>query len=489
MSKLPQIFHRKQPEGEARPAGLKRKLRDLATRAGSSEISSEADWLKHGFTPLEPDMEDFLAEAPPRFIRDAHRIAIVMLVTLLLVACVVKVDVVIIGTGRLSTDEPPIVVQPMQLAMIRTINVKVGDLVHKGDVLATLDPTFTQADKTSLTTQQTALTAEMARVQAEVDGKPLQLDESMPENQLQMTLWRNRQAQYASKLSEYDQHIDRDKNDMASTQESLKSLAEQLRVAKELEGMRQTLYDKGAGSKVMLLDAQGARLKTERDLQAAQNHLDETKHSLQTAQSDKQSFMDGWRHDLLEQMVKLRSDTAVTSENLTKAARLNDLVALRAPEDCIVLEIAKRSVGSVLQGAEPFATLVPVNAPLIADISIKSSDVGYVKLHDPVVIKVDAFPYQRHGFLKGNVRSIGEDSVSMNAAPPQSSDISAPAIAGAYHHSQVVITDPHLDQMPEGARLIPGMTLTAEIKVGTRTIISYFLYPITRGMHESIREP
>ena len=487
MSKLPQKLSGPQPEGE-KPGGLKKKMRDLATRMGSSEISTEKDWLKHGFQPVEPDMEDFLAEAPPRFIRDAHKIAMAMLFTLIVVACFVKVDIVIVGSGKLSSDEPPIVVQPMQLSMIRQINVKVGDVVHKGEVLAKLDPTFTQADQASLATQQASMTSEMARIQAELDNKPLQLDESTPDNQLQMTLYRNRQAQYSAKLAEYDQHIERDRNDIASTSESEKSLTEQLRVAKELESMRQTLYDKGAGSKVQLLDAQGSRLKTEQDLQKTQNHLDETRHSLQSAQSDRQTFIDGWRHDLLERMVKLRSDSAVTSENLTKAAHLNDLVELRAPEDCVVLEIAKRSVGSVLQPAEPFATLVPVNAPLIADISIKSSDVGYVKLGDPVVIKVDAFPYQRHGFLKGKVRSIGEDSYATGAPTAAPAGVSAP-LAGVYHHSQIAITDPHLEQMPEGVRLIPGMTLTAEIKVGTRTIISYFLYPITQGMHESIREP
>jgi len=69
-------------------------------------------------------------------------------------------------------------------------------VVKKGDVLATLDPTFTQADKASLGVQQSSLQAEQARIQAELDNTPLKLDESVAENQLQMTLYRNRQAQY-----------------------------------------------------------------------------------------------------------------------------------------------------------------------------------------------------------------------------------------------------------------------------------------------------
>jgi HlyD family secretion protein len=53
----------------------------------------------------------------------------------------------------------------------------------------------------------------------------------------------------------------------------------------------------------------------------------------------------------------------------------------------------------------------------------------------------------------------------------------------------VELTSTKLEAMPTGSKLIPGMTMAAEIKVGTRSIISYFLNPLTRGLSESIREP
>ena len=46
-----------------------------------------------------------------------------------------------------------------------------------------------------------------------------------------------------------------------------------------------------------------------------------------------------------------------------------------------------------------------------------------------------------------------------------------------------------LDDVPENFRLMPGMTTTAEIKVGRRRVIEYFLYPLLRYQSESIREP
>ena len=134
----------------------------------------------------------------------------------------------------------------------------------------------------------------------------------------------------------------------------------------------------------------------------------------------------------------------------------------------------------MLREAEPLVTLVPLGAALIADISIGSADVGYAKIGDDAVVKVDAFPYQRHGFLVGRLRAIGEDS---------SAAATTGAVQALYHRSQVTLGDRRLRDLPAGARLIPGMTVTAEIEVGSRTVISYFLYPILRGIRESLREP
>ncbi len=43
--------------------------------------------------------------------------------------------------------------------------------------------------------------------------------------------------------------------------------------------------------------------------------------------------------------------------------------------------------------------------------------------------------------------------------------------------------------MAPGAQLLPGMTLAAEIVVGQRTVMSYLLWPLTKAVDESIREP
>jgi HlyD family secretion protein len=43
--------------------------------------------------------------------------------------------------------------------------------------------------------------------------------------------------------------------------------------------------------------------------------------------------------------------------------------------------------------------------------------------------------------------------------------------------------------MSDKSRLLPGMTVTAEIVVGKRSVMSYLLWPLTKALDESIREP
>src|SRR5262249_43804664 len=109
------------------------------------------------------------------------------------------------------------------------------------------------------------------------------------------------------------------------------------------------------------------------------------------------------------------------------------------------------------------------------------------KTGEDVVIKVDAFPYQRHGLLKGRLRSVSEQSF----APQTAEEAAAPQkqTNHAFHRGQIALTSLKLDNLPDGAHLIPGMTVTADIKVGSRSVLSYFIYPLTRGFDEVIREP
>jgi HlyD family secretion protein len=101
----------------------------------------------------------------------------------------------------------------------------------------------------------------------------------------------------------------------------------------------------------------------------------------------------------------------------------------------------------------------------------------------PVRIKFEAFPFQKYGTGTGVVRVVSQDTFA-----PDPKGEGARRMPAPYYRVLVDVTDTKLRLHPERIQMIPGMAVTAEMKVGNRSVISYFLYPLLRGLDESIRE-
>ena len=469
-------------------------LKEVANRAGKLLVNPS---LRHRKVmmpeaiPFLSKMEGIIEENPPALLRSVGFFVTIMVLGFIVITSVLTIDIVVVGSGRLVPDTPPIVLQPVGRAIIQSLKVKAGDIVTKGQVLAVLDPTFDQADVSSLRSQQHVLRTQVRRLESEIKNVPFAaLDLSNLDEVLQSALYQQRQSQYASRLLTFDEDISRLTASVRTLETERDSLLQQLNVSKNVENMRAALAQTQTGSKLQYLESKNMRLRLEQEVDSAINRLIELKHSILSKQAERQSYIDDWRRQAYDELSKLRSELNRVDEGLIKANRIHDLDMVVAPDDGVVLEVARRSVGSVMHEAEPLITLVPSNAPLIADISLTSRDVGYTKPGDDVVIKIDAFPYSRHGLLRGHLRNVSQESFpSPTSSQNSDSMASLSSNGGAFHRAQIELTSTTLINMAPGARLIPGMTLSADIKVGSRSIISYFLYPFMQSIHESIREP
>ncbi len=90
-------------------------------------------------------------------------------------------------------------------------------------------------------------------------------------------------------------------------------------------------------------------------------------------------------------------------------------MTLTAPADGIVLDIAQRGAGSVAKQAEPLFTLVPAGSPLEAEVMIHPRDIGHVAAGQTARVKLDAFPFQKHGTVSGHVRTVSRDAFPSDA--------------------------------------------------------------------------
>jgi HlyD family secretion protein len=294
---------------------------------------------------------------------------------------------------------------------------------------------------------------------------------------LQAGLQAQRAAFVATRLRALDEEMQGQRTAIRALEDADAAAAEQVAIARDIEALRARLLEGQIGSRLALLDARARRIAAEQQREQDRSRLDTLRHALAQKQAERQAFLDDWRRQALEDVARLRAELARVDEAHGKAVRLAELTTIVAPADGTVLEVARRSAGSILREAEPLVTLVPAGAPLIAEVALRSADVGHARPGDAAVVKVDAFPWQRHGALHGRLRAIAQDSRGEDGAP------AAPAMA--LHRAQVVLDAPMLS----GGVPMPGMTVTAEIHVGSRSLLGTLLQPLIRGARESLREP
>ncbi len=408
------------------------------------------------------------------------------IVTMVAVMCLTRFDRVITSVGgKIVPTQQVNVFQALDPSLIKSIDVKEGEEIKAGQLLATLDPTFVGADVKQLHLQIVSLEAQIARDEALLGGRPLTFDDSQDPDfkkyaLLQKAYYDQQLAQYKAQLNSFDAKISQTRATIKKYEVDQSAYQQRKDIAQKIEEMRTILAEHGSGSQLNLMISQDQRLELGRQLEYDHNSFVEAKETLSTSMADREAFVQQWSGQLSQELVKARNDLDTARSQSEKAEKHHDLVRWTAPEDSIVLTMAKLSVGSVLKEGDQLLTLMPVNSPLEAEIRIASRDIGFIRPGDPCVLKIEAFNYMEHGTARGTVRWISDGAFT--------ADDNGQSVE-AYYKARCSIDTKNFINVPAKFRLIPGMTLSGDIKVGTRSVAMYVLSGVLRGFNESMREP
>ena len=262
-------------------------------------------------------------------------------------------------------------------------------------------------------------------------------------------------------------------------------------MAENIERMRHDLKSAQAGSRLNSLMAADTRAEMARSLTSAQQTAAGAKLEQEALAAERDAFIRGWRAEVSQQLSEANGKASEARELLNKAKLRRELVELRSEQDAIVQSVAKVSVGSVMQSGQPLITLVPADAPLEVEANISGKESGFVHLHDPVVVKFDTFPYSQFGMADGTVRVVSPSSFTPQdeARNPTSAVPTTQAATEPFYRARIAIDRVALHDVPDGFHIIPGMPVTADIKVGKRTVLSYLLGKMLPIAREAMREP
>ena len=455
----------------------------LWRKSGSNPPNSDQDHIYTFIGAFESETASVLKETSLKREFLVLNVLVFLVVLLLVLAAFVKLDRVISATGLVVAKDGPIYISPLDTGIVKKVNVRAGDIVKKGQPLATLDPTFVAADLLQIKQQYASDKALVNRLEAELGNKkyePQNIDNS---SSLQLQIWEKRRLEYRSNVADINGKIQSARAQAKQYERSALEYQKRLKLADEVAALYEPLLEKGFVSKLQVMQAVDDSTEKMRLFEDAKNQMTSFKQTTVSLEGQLNAYIQKWQSDVGKELSSTRDLLAQTEQKLEKTKKLTELSVLESPADAVVLKIGKVSMGAVATGGsaqEPLFTLVTLDGILNAEVHVKAADIGFIKVGDPVDIKLDAYRYTQHGTAKGAILSISEGSFTKDANESPTEP---------YFKVIVGFKEVNLRAVPSDFRLIPGMTLVGDIMVGRRTILSYLIEGVIKTGTEAMREP
>ncbi|WP_313660802.1 HlyD family efflux transporter periplasmic adaptor subunit [Acinetobacter variabilis] len=361
------------------------------------------------------------------------------LLILLTWAWLFKLEEVSTGTGKVIPSSKEQVIQSLEGGILTKLNVKEGEIVERGQVLAQLDPTRFESNVGESESLLIASRATSARLRAEVSGTPL----SFPEEVLKYPkLVKEETALYQSRR--------------ANLEESLAGLQQALVLVQQELEMTAPLVAKGAASEVEVL-----RLK--REANDLRNQMNDIRNQYYVKAREEMSKANT-DVETQQQVVRGKSDT------------LNRTI-FKSPVRGVVKEIDVMTLGGVVPQNGKLMTIVPLDEKLLVEARISPRDIAFIRPDQEALVKITAYDYSIYGGLKGKVTVISPDTLRDEVKQDQ------------FYYRVYIRTDS--DKLRNAAgqefNITLGMVASVDIRTGAKTVMDYLIKPFNKAK-EALRE-
>ena len=393
-----------------------------------------------------------------------------------------RVDVVVSAPGRILSSGASKLVQSAGSGVVAAIHVRDGDHVRAGQVLVELDTTLATAEldqaRKALLSDQLEVARNRALVAA-LGGKGVHF--VAPEGTPQDVATAERQliaaqiAEVNSTVAGYAAARASSQADAQAANATRAKLDDTLPILDHEVGAMNRLDAKGYAPGMRLLELQRQRRSDQGDrdvaaAQAARGFSEAHKYAEAAIQT-----RDAARRQAMVELAKAAADATVRAEDVTKATRRAGLEKLTAPADGTVQQLQVHTVGGVVEPARTLMVVVPDRADIEIEAHVLNKDVGFVREGQAATVKIDAFPFTRYGTVPGTVVSLSRDAV-----PDEK--------LGATYIARIRLARSTINVDGKPMALGSGLGVTADIRTGSRRIVSWLLSPIMTTVDQAARE-
>ena len=422
----------------------------------------------HEFHPLNVEIED-------RPINPLGRAILWIVVSIMTFGVLwlifAKIDVVVSARGQVIPTGEIKILQPIETGVISKINIKEGDYITKGQVLMQIDPSVTE---TSLDTKERnldVLNLQITRLEALINNKPLFLNSNLNEAKEEEKLYLVQKNSLEEGLSRYEMKLAQTKSQYQSSLSDKSRLS--MLLLKDEERLRklETVLDIIARKDYE--DLQKNILNEKEQENMASFKVDESKKRIIEIEQEKNSFISEFKDTKYQELLNLKKELRNLQSEINVIKFQNQKQSIISPTDGYVAKLMINTIGGVVTPAEKLISIVPKDSPLIVKVNVLNQDIGFVKNDMNSKIKIDTFSFQKYGFFEGKIINVGNFSIDDEKLGP-------------VYEVKIEPNGKTLNVEGKERYLEAGMSVTAEIKVGKRRVIEFFIYPIIQYLDEGL---
>jgi hemolysin D len=404
------------------------------------------------------------------------------------------------------------VIQPLDAGKISVIVVGSNQVVKAGDVVIQLDSSEVRAQIAADTEGMIARRAEALRRQAALSAVVGATVSQPPEiswpNEIPQGIRQREDGVLAGDLGELAAsvtHLEKQRLEKEATVKELDaSIVAQTRLIETLRervALRQALIDKNVGTKTGMIDAVQALREGETQLAGYIGKRDEALAAVPSIDAERAAKVEAFLADNTRKMAEANRLADEKQADRAKAQAKLDHMTLRTPVDGVVQALTVTSIGQVVTTGQELMHIVPANTPLEIQAYVSNEDIGFVSPGQEAVVKVDAFPFARYGTLNATVSEIDQDAIPSETANRELADQTK---AGGQAERGLTPTAQPMTDLVFEVKLKPdataisindkdlplssGMTVSIEIKTGSRRMINYVFSPLVEVVSKAMKE-
>lgn len=392
-----------------------------------------------------------------------------------------ELEEVAVASGEVVPQGQVKTIQHLEGGIISELFVTEGATVHANDRLLQLDQGLIGSTREEVQIELDGLRLVRARLDAESRDVPLEFPAEEAARRPDIVAaetqsYEGHKRELNGTIAVLNEQTLQRELELRQFNSQLKSAKNQLALAKEKFAMSADLLADGLTPRIEHVQLEQEVSTLQGDIESLQSSIPRASATIAEAKARITEETLRFRQRALEELSNIERKIAQVQESLSRATNQVVRTEIRSPIDGVVQSVRHHTIGGVVRPGEPLMEIVPTQEKLVVEARLNPTDIGYVRVGQPTIVKLSTYDFSRYGGLEGSVVSISPDS----HIDPQS---------GQTFFKVVAETDQnYLGAQPGDLPISPGMEATLDIHTGTKSVIQYLVKPVVKVSTEAFRE-